>query len=526
MIDNRTVGKTIATLRQARGMTQQQLAAVMNVSHQAVSKWENGAALPDIQTLVELTQLFGITIEQLLNGEIPEERLNNAPTFDDHIQNIGNFVNGVIDDIGGLFKPGERETSPENESESAADSEKKENADDDEDRPEAADKIDLQKLLQMAPFMSRSTLQEMLAACRRKLSAAEISRFAPFLDSGFLENLLRKNGTEINWETLRNLAPFLKKEVVDAFARTIALGEKAAQPVAQEACRAADNVCKTLDDVSQKIGRGMDKAVRKVVKLGENMANEVSRAFDDLTSECPSRDERLARLRSSAFDRAMEDGRWDWIEAHLSEVRDEALKRRISERANSLGMREWVCKNLGGYADVRTIEEAVEEGNWSWLSDHVQEFDAAMQQRVALAAAKAENWQWLSTCAERMQLEECVVEIASCARRAGARMLAVQLARYDMRSEQVEQMALEAIGAADFEFIDMILDLLSSEALNRCCIRMAKAGDWTNVKRYAEKLEPQGVEWLMEVAIEAGNFDAIDMLDEMLKTDNAEGEEK
>ena len=68
MIDNRTVGKTIAALRQARGMTQQQLAAAMNVSHQAVSKWENGAALPDIQTLMELTQLFGITVEQLLSG--------------------------------------------------------------------------------------------------------------------------------------------------------------------------------------------------------------------------------------------------------------------------------------------------------------------------------------------------------------------------------------------------------------------------------------------------------------------------
>ena len=63
MIDNRTVGKTIAALRQAKGMTQQQLAAAMNVSHQAVSKWENGAALPDIQTLVELTRLFGITLE-------------------------------------------------------------------------------------------------------------------------------------------------------------------------------------------------------------------------------------------------------------------------------------------------------------------------------------------------------------------------------------------------------------------------------------------------------------------------------
>ena len=75
MLDNRTVGKTIAALRQANGMTQQKLAATMNVSHQAVSKWENGAALPDMQTMLDLSRLFGVTIEQLLLGEVPEERL-------------------------------------------------------------------------------------------------------------------------------------------------------------------------------------------------------------------------------------------------------------------------------------------------------------------------------------------------------------------------------------------------------------------------------------------------------------------
>lgn len=525
MIDNRTVGKTIATLRQARGMTQQQLAAVMNVSHQAVSKWENGAALPDIQTLVELTQLFGITIEQLLNGEIPEERLNNSPTFDDHIQNIGNFVNGVIGDIGSIFKPEAKE--PSQDGDDASDPEEQDDSEEEKLHLDvSSEKIDLQKLMQMAPFMSRSTLQEMLSACRKKLSAAEIYRFAPFLDSAYLENLIRQNGMELNWDTLRNLAPFLRKEVVDAFARTIALGEKVVQPAAQEAGRAAENVYKTLDDVSQKIGRGVDKAVRKVVKLGENVATEVSKAFDELANDGMSREERLARLRRGAFERALEDGKWDWIEAHLGEVRDEELKRRISERANSLGMQDWVYKNLGGYADVRTIEAAIEEGNWSWLGDHVWEFDVQMQQRVARAATKAENWQWLSTCAERMELNDCVVEIATSACRAGARMLAVQLARYDMRPEHVEQMALEAIGAEDFEFIDMILDLLSQESLKRCCIRMAKAGDWENVRRYAAKLEPQGIEWLMEVAIEAGNFDAIDMLDEMLKIGKAEDEIK
>ena len=63
MINNIAVGKTIAKLRQNRNMTQQQLAAALNVSHQAVSKWENGAAMPDVQTLLDLTRLFGVTVE-------------------------------------------------------------------------------------------------------------------------------------------------------------------------------------------------------------------------------------------------------------------------------------------------------------------------------------------------------------------------------------------------------------------------------------------------------------------------------
>ena len=86
-IDNRIVASNISKLRNNRGMTQFQLAAALNVSHQAVSKWETGAALPDIQTLLALTQLFGVTMEELLNTEIvirgeeemPEEDAGDEP---------------------------------------------------------------------------------------------------------------------------------------------------------------------------------------------------------------------------------------------------------------------------------------------------------------------------------------------------------------------------------------------------------------------------------------------------------------
>lgn len=113
-IDNRVVGATITRLRMSAGMTQQQLAAGLNVSHQAVSKWEKGAALPDIQTLLSLTQMFGVTIEQLLSGNLPndepeedvaeeandEEPLYGEPVFkDEEPSSIEKWIRGAIPDI-------------------------------------------------------------------------------------------------------------------------------------------------------------------------------------------------------------------------------------------------------------------------------------------------------------------------------------------------------------------------------------------------------------------------------------------
>ena len=79
MIDNRLVGRKIAAYRQSNALTQQQLAVMMNVSHQAVSKWESGQALPDIQTLMELTRFFGVTVEQLFSDPAEQAARESAP---------------------------------------------------------------------------------------------------------------------------------------------------------------------------------------------------------------------------------------------------------------------------------------------------------------------------------------------------------------------------------------------------------------------------------------------------------------
>lgn len=64
------IGKTIKRLRLREGLTQEQLAARLHLSGQAVSKWENEATFPDITTLPLLADCFGVTIDELMGYKL------------------------------------------------------------------------------------------------------------------------------------------------------------------------------------------------------------------------------------------------------------------------------------------------------------------------------------------------------------------------------------------------------------------------------------------------------------------------
>lgn len=67
------LGENIAALRKNRGFTQEELAKRLGVSPQAVSKWENGTACPDIALLPEIADIFSVTVDDLMRA--PAERL-------------------------------------------------------------------------------------------------------------------------------------------------------------------------------------------------------------------------------------------------------------------------------------------------------------------------------------------------------------------------------------------------------------------------------------------------------------------
>ena len=60
------LGKNIVSYRKSLGLTQMGLAEKLNYSDKAVSKWERGESMPDVLTLVQLAELFGISVDDLL----------------------------------------------------------------------------------------------------------------------------------------------------------------------------------------------------------------------------------------------------------------------------------------------------------------------------------------------------------------------------------------------------------------------------------------------------------------------------
>ena len=81
------IGENIRSLRQRKGLTQEQVAQQLGVTYQAVSKWENGTNTPDIALLPEIAALFGVTIDALFNQDAGLA-LEGLPMEDDGVIRI------------------------------------------------------------------------------------------------------------------------------------------------------------------------------------------------------------------------------------------------------------------------------------------------------------------------------------------------------------------------------------------------------------------------------------------------------
>lgn len=68
-----TTGEKIAALRKSKGITQEELAEMLKISRQSVSRWEMDAVFPETEKMIKLSKLFGCSIDFLLNSEMQEQ---------------------------------------------------------------------------------------------------------------------------------------------------------------------------------------------------------------------------------------------------------------------------------------------------------------------------------------------------------------------------------------------------------------------------------------------------------------------
>lgn len=69
------IGKTIQDLRKRKGLSQEELAEKIDVSRQAVSKWENGSSVPDVEKIIALSNFFQVSTDYMLKGKETEKNI-------------------------------------------------------------------------------------------------------------------------------------------------------------------------------------------------------------------------------------------------------------------------------------------------------------------------------------------------------------------------------------------------------------------------------------------------------------------
>lgn len=67
------LNENLKTLRKNKGYSQEQLAVRLNVVRQTVSKWEKGLSVPDAQMLVDIAEVFNVSVRELLGNDIEQE---------------------------------------------------------------------------------------------------------------------------------------------------------------------------------------------------------------------------------------------------------------------------------------------------------------------------------------------------------------------------------------------------------------------------------------------------------------------
>lgn len=85
-MNSKSLGTMIAELRKEKGLTQLELANMMNVTDKAVSKWERDISCPDISSIPRLAEILGVSVDDLMRSN--SHRIEKAENLEDKVMLI------------------------------------------------------------------------------------------------------------------------------------------------------------------------------------------------------------------------------------------------------------------------------------------------------------------------------------------------------------------------------------------------------------------------------------------------------
>lgn len=90
-MNQQKIGAFMRELRLDKGLTQEQLAERLGVSNRSVSRWENGNNLPDLSLLLELAKLYGVGVDEILDGKRKETHTDEQTA--EAIEKVADYAN-------------------------------------------------------------------------------------------------------------------------------------------------------------------------------------------------------------------------------------------------------------------------------------------------------------------------------------------------------------------------------------------------------------------------------------------------
>jgi len=190
------IGRKISSLRKERDMTQNELADKAGVSYQAVSSWERGLTMPDISKLPGISQILGVTIDDLLDNdkevELIKDVLNQNTAV--YAEEKELYIDEVAE-VAPVLRPSQ--------------------VDDLVQHVEVEQEgFDMDSLANIAPFVSKEVLGQLVERIEATWDIGALRRLAPFLDTACLDELAMRIEQVDGIAALRHIAPFVSKSVL------------------------------------------------------------------------------------------------------------------------------------------------------------------------------------------------------------------------------------------------------------------------------------------------------------------------